>query len=517
MFIRHARLQRAGKNVKQQPIPIPDVKQQPIPVPTNSVVPMVVHVIWHSQDMPPQMELNIQKLKMSNPEFMFRLYDQLSAREFISAHFEADVVDAFDSLIPMAYKADLFRACVLYIIGGIYIDSKMEFINNFKLIHLTGQEYVGKDVPEGKLTLGIANAVLSSKPNNPYYKRIVYAIVRNVKDKFFGYSPLCITGPCLWGEIYENMYGKKCQFDLENYSDSIYRFKGVEVIRQYDGYREEQRKSKELYYWDAWLQNRVYKTLPPKKIVVTMTTTPNRINSIKTVLLSLLNQTVMIDHIEINIPYYFKRTMEMYEIPGWMTTFPKLHIHRTLDYGSITKVAPTLLRHQQDTDCIVISVDDDMIYPTDHFELLLYEFDDTPTVWTYTGGMIKDNSYVPDLFNCTPHIVEGFSGVVYPPSCIKDDFIEYLETTSSNEDCRRSDDIILSNYLHKHGTTIRRPLKKRKILDWNSPDLSLPHGHNELALHNDTSGGHYTRYKQVLKWLSEKNILYIKNVSISSS
>lgn len=37
-------------------------------------------------------------------------------------HFPAEVKEAYDDLIPGAFKADLFRYCVLFIYGGVYAD-----------------------------------------------------------------------------------------------------------------------------------------------------------------------------------------------------------------------------------------------------------------------------------------------------------------------------------------------------------------------------------------------------------
>ena len=49
-------------------------------------------------------------------------------REFIKVNFNPLVLKAYDTLIPTAYKADLFRLCVLYINGGIYGDLTQEFL-----------------------------------------------------------------------------------------------------------------------------------------------------------------------------------------------------------------------------------------------------------------------------------------------------------------------------------------------------------------------------------------------------
>ena len=62
----------------------------------------------------------IESWKRSGWEYKF--WDDTSAAEFLSLHFPPEVRYAYDSILPGAFKADLFRYCVLLIEGGIYAD-----------------------------------------------------------------------------------------------------------------------------------------------------------------------------------------------------------------------------------------------------------------------------------------------------------------------------------------------------------------------------------------------------------
>ena len=57
-----------------------------------------------------------------------RYFGDAAARSFIAAHFERAVVDAYDALLPGAFKSDLFRYCVLFECGGIYSDLKQRLM-----------------------------------------------------------------------------------------------------------------------------------------------------------------------------------------------------------------------------------------------------------------------------------------------------------------------------------------------------------------------------------------------------
>ena len=60
-----------------------------------------------------------------NSGWDYRFYSDKDARLFLQTHFPPEVLEAFDALIPGAFKADLFRYCVLFICGGVYADIDM--------------------------------------------------------------------------------------------------------------------------------------------------------------------------------------------------------------------------------------------------------------------------------------------------------------------------------------------------------------------------------------------------------
>ena len=57
----------------------------------------------------------VEIIKKMKPAFEHHLFDDDDCREFIKNNFPEVVLEAFDNLIPGAYKADLFRLCILFI------------------------------------------------------------------------------------------------------------------------------------------------------------------------------------------------------------------------------------------------------------------------------------------------------------------------------------------------------------------------------------------------------------------
>ena len=105
-------------------------------------------------------------LKELHLDFEYKLFDHVERREFIKEYFLYEVVLAYDALIPGAYKADLWRYCVLYIYGGLYIDIKMQCVNGFSLHSLLDKEYFINDGIIVKYS-SILNGVMIYKKGNP--------------------------------------------------------------------------------------------------------------------------------------------------------------------------------------------------------------------------------------------------------------------------------------------------------------------------------------------------------------
>lgn len=235
----------------------------------QSVIPLKIFQTWHTKNLPKNMRECVEKLKEQNPEFEHYLYDDHDCREFIKKHFSEKVLHAYDRIIPGAYKADLWRYCVLYIEGGIYLDIKFYCTNGFKLIHMTEQEYFVNDIPRGPLRFpdyrneGIFNAFMATLPKNEKFKKCIDAIVHHVNIKFYGINCLSPTGPFLLRRFFtpEERRDMKMRFHgYKTFRTHGIHFKGIKVLDVYPQYRiEKHRFAKTAYYGDLWNQRHIYR------------------------------------------------------------------------------------------------------------------------------------------------------------------------------------------------------------------------------------------------------------------
>ena len=148
----------------------------------NTIIPMSIYQTWHTKILPPSMAVSVKLIKILNPKFNHYLYDDNDCREFIRNNFKVDVLNAYDSLIPGAYKADLWRYCILFIKGGIYLDIKYAPLNGFKFINLTESEHLVADLNN----IGIYNALMVCLPYNDFLFKAIRQIVENVNNKYYG-------------------------------------------------------------------------------------------------------------------------------------------------------------------------------------------------------------------------------------------------------------------------------------------------------------------------------------------
>ena len=222
-------------------------------------VPLVLYQSWHINRVPVKMRETIYKLLDKNPEFDYYLYSDEKSLEFIKENYDDEVVDAFNTLKPGAYKSDLWRYCILYKNGGVYVDIK--FYSLIPLINVVRRSptiYV-KDLPAP--CKGIYNAFMSSPPNNIIFKKCIDDIVNSCKLKLYKRNSLDITGPCLLGDILNTSnipISNDFKLEWSQPSEKV-TYKGVVILKAYPEYRSEQHAfQKSPRYGILWENRDVY-------------------------------------------------------------------------------------------------------------------------------------------------------------------------------------------------------------------------------------------------------------------
>jgi mannosyltransferase OCH1-like enzyme len=232
----------------------------------KSVIPLHIYQTWSSKQLPPKMDMCVKSLKEDNPEFEHHLYDDQECRDFIRDNYDETTLNAYDALIPGAYRADLWRYCILYKLGGIYLDIKYKCCNGFKLIALTEKEYFVNDWNPNtrgdqiSLNGGIYNAFMICKPKNLIMKKCIDRVIQNVNNNYYGPNSLSPTGPFMMKDFFTP--DERENFELNHYArngEVCIRHKLYKIMEMYSQYRDEQKqKSQFKHYGFLWRKRAIY-------------------------------------------------------------------------------------------------------------------------------------------------------------------------------------------------------------------------------------------------------------------
>jgi mannosyltransferase OCH1-like enzyme len=238
----------------------PSITTNELNVTISRSIPRIIYQTWESKDLSLDMAKAVQTLKDANPYFRHELYDDTDCRNFIKSYFSSEILFAYDSLNPGAYKADLWRYCILYVFGGIYLDIKYIPVDGFSFEKFIDKEHLCKDRPEYDWNRNsIYNALIIAHAGNLYLKHAIQRIYLNCVYKNYCYSLLYITGPGLLSEIVPKDY----EYSFTYLHPDQICFNGTVVLKGYDSYREWTKKhyaeKNQLHYIDAWNRRTLYK------------------------------------------------------------------------------------------------------------------------------------------------------------------------------------------------------------------------------------------------------------------
>lgn len=228
----------------------------------NIIIPKQIFQTWHSKSLPPKMEACIQRVKVMNPDFQHFLFDDTECLEFIQKFFGPSVSAAYQSLKPGAYKADLWRYCVLYVHGGFYMDVKFRPQHSLgSLCHLS--ECFVKDL-DG---IGVYNAFIGVSARNPRMRKCIEDIVKNVRNKYYGKTALDPTGPRLLRKCFSAQEFRDLPLFMKNHicpkhGEQIEVKKGLfgkVILKSYSEYRKEQKAFASLEHYSVlWRSKNIY-------------------------------------------------------------------------------------------------------------------------------------------------------------------------------------------------------------------------------------------------------------------
>lgn len=133
-----------------------------------------------------------------NPSYSVVWYNNTHCDRFIEKYYNGSVLEAYNKLIPGAFKADLWRLCVLYRYGGVYVDAfacPYESVNSLLENYRKSAKVFISILDAKQSGYGIHNGFIIAEKSHPFLKQAIFDIVDNVKKNYYGNTPLDVTGP----------------------------------------------------------------------------------------------------------------------------------------------------------------------------------------------------------------------------------------------------------------------------------------------------------------------------------
>ena len=95
-------------------------------------IPMIIYQTEKNKNIIPDKVYKNIKTYASN--YKHFIYDDTECKAFLKKYYKPIVLDKFNSIQSGAHKADLWRYCILFLYGGIYLDIKTVLIKPIKYI-----------------------------------------------------------------------------------------------------------------------------------------------------------------------------------------------------------------------------------------------------------------------------------------------------------------------------------------------------------------------------------------------
>ena len=130
-----------------------------------------------------------------------------------------------------------------------------------------------------------------------------------------------------------------------------------------------------------------------RRLIVSLSTLPDRIGGLQPTLESLLTQTRPPDEIVLAIPKLSVRQNREYIIPNYLATMPRVRLLQAeTDWGPATKFIPVIRAELKAgrPDTLIMVVDDDRVYPRDSVALYLHYNAQSPNAaLCFRGGPLE--------------------------------------------------------------------------------------------------------------------------------
>ena len=158
------------------------------------------------RELPEGVQRLLRETMDENPGYEQRYFSNEDAIDFLRSHCDRHVIEAFERVVPGAFKADIFRYAFMYHVGGVYSDLTQAFLVPLRelvrrddTLVLVQDRYARDALLRPRA--GIQISFMAGVPGLAIFKDALDMAVSNVLAGNYSSNPLAVTGPTLFAEV----------------------------------------------------------------------------------------------------------------------------------------------------------------------------------------------------------------------------------------------------------------------------------------------------------------------------
>ncbi len=217
-------------------------------------IPKIIHQIWLGGPLPEKYYPLQKSWQEKHPDWEYRLWTDADITSFPFMNRER-----FENAVNVGEKADIFRYEILYLYGGLYVDTDFECIRPVDELHYLCDLYTGilGAFAEGQ-EVAIGNALIGAKSNHP----IIQYCIEWVAKKPIGRTAdevQALTGPGCFKRAFFKRYDVDHLRNVAFPYTFFYPLPSEERCGHLDGIAKSKWIEPEtfgIHYWDtSWAKN----------------------------------------------------------------------------------------------------------------------------------------------------------------------------------------------------------------------------------------------------------------------
>lgn len=164
-------------------------------------IPKIVHQLWKNEAVPARWAHAVQSVKRYHPGWEYRLWTDGMMDDYVRTE-HPDLYPVYRGFSRHIMRVDVFRYVLMHDFGGLYCDLDFEFLRPYDYVDAQVVLSLERDEAYGDPCSGIANFILASMPQHPFWA--------DVLDDIKAHPPVfdaiaeipVITGPGLVSRVF---------------------------------------------------------------------------------------------------------------------------------------------------------------------------------------------------------------------------------------------------------------------------------------------------------------------------